>query len=309
MIPHRRSYLGRAARPVRPRDPAVAAVDHGPDDRTGDGHRRCHGGPRPTRHRPPGRYGTAGRSREHQRPARSRAHQPAADRDPDGARRHPGPTRHPESPVPVECPLGNPTARQPHPSDGRIHGGGLSFPKTADVSPTEQQPYFTWAYDVAGQDRPVEEQWELDLCRRRPAHLRRVRVAEQSAELVMDCTVSSGPVPGLQRTHRACPRPRSSSTSGRLGHPLRSACRPPPVSVAGDTLVVIVVDPGSPESLAMFWACVPIGDNAALKQLETVAGRSGSSSGWRLRPLAQMGLALRQAQGVRSGRTVARIVS
>ena len=47
----------------------------------------------------------------------------------------------------------------------------------------------------------------------------------------------------------------------------------PGVSVAGDTVVVIVIDTGSPESLAMFWACVPIGDDLALKQLEAVAGQ------------------------------------
>jgi len=45
----------------------------------------------------------------------------------------------------------------------------------------------------------------------------------------------------------------------------------PQVSVLGDTVVVIVIDTGAPESLAMFWACVPIGDRAALEQLQAVA--------------------------------------
>ncbi len=55
-----------------------------------------------------------------------------------------------ESTEPAECTVGNPTARQPHPTDGRIHGGGLSFPKTAGFTPTEQQSYFTWAYGAPG---------------------------------------------------------------------------------------------------------------------------------------------------------------
>ena len=175
--------------------------------------------------------------------------------------------------MPAECPLGNPTARQPHPSDGRIHGGGLSFPKTAGFTPTEQQSYFSWAYDVGGQDRAVEEQWYSTYVVGALPTFDGFESPKQSAELVMDCTVSSGLYDGF--TGRTEVSSSSIVVDRRKGWAILSEVRVdnPGVSVAGDTVVVIVIDTGSPESLAMFWACVPIGDNAALQQLETVAGQ------------------------------------
>ena len=184
----------------------------------------------------------------------------------------PAPT--PSEPTkPAECTVGNPTARQPHPTDGRIHGGGLSFPKTAGFTPTEQQPYFTWAYDVAGQDRPVEVQWNSTYVVGALPTFDGFESPKQSAELVMDCTVSSGLYEGF--TGRTDVSSTSIVVDKRKAWAILSEVRvdDPRVSVAGDTVVVIVVDTGSPESLAMFWACVPLGDNAALQQLEAVAGR------------------------------------
>ena len=137
------------------------------------------------------RHATAACSREHHAQPGAGAHESAADPDPDGARQ----LRHAharDSTVPAECPLGDPAARQPHPSDGRIHGGGLSFPKTAGFTPTEQQSYFSWAYDVGGQDRAVEEQWYSTYVVGALPTFEGFESPKQAAELVMDCTVSSG---------------------------------------------------------------------------------------------------------------------
>ena len=178
-----------------------------------------------------------------------------------------------DSPVPAECALGDPAARQPHPSDGRIHGGGLSFPKTAGFTPTEQQPYFSWAYDVGGQDRAVEERWYSTYVVGALPTFEGFESPKQAAELVMDCTVSSGLYIGFSgRTEVSS---SSIAVDKRKGWAILSEVRVdnPDVSVPGDTVVVIVIDTGSPESLAMFWACVPIGDAAALRQLESVAGQ------------------------------------
>ena len=178
-----------------------------------------------------------------------------------------------DSTVPAECALGDPAARQPHPSDGRIHGGGLSFPKTAGFTPTDQQSYFSWAYDIGGQDRAVEERWNSTYVVGALPTFEGFESPKQAAELVLECTVSSGLYEGFSG------RTEVSSSSivvdKRRGWAILSEVRVdnPDVSVPGDTLVVIVVDTGSPESLAMFWACVPIGDNAALQQLEAVAGQ------------------------------------
>ena len=126
---------------------------------------------------------------------------------------------------------------------------------------------------MAGQDRPVEEQWNSTYVVGALPTFDGFESPKQSAELVMDCTVSSGLYEGF--TGRTDVSSTSIVVDKRKAWAILSEVRvdDPRVSVAGDTVVVIVVDTGSPESLAMFWACVPLGDNAALQQLEAVAGR------------------------------------
>jgi hypothetical protein len=176
-----------------------------------------------------------------------------------------------ESTVPAECAQGDPTARQPHPADGRIHGGGLSFPKTAGFIPTEQQPNFTWAYDLGGQDRAVEEQWYSTYVVGAVSTVDGFDSPKRAAEMVMNCTVASGLYHGF--TGRTEMSSSPAVVDKKKGWALVSEVRVdnPQVSVLGDTVVVIVIDTDAPESLAMFWACVPIGDNAALEQLQAVA--------------------------------------
>ena len=124
---------------------------------------------------------------------------------------------------------------------------------------------------MGGQDRAVEEQWYSTYVVGALATFDGFESPKQSAEMVMDCTVASGLYQGFTG------RTEVSSTrvvvDKRKGWALLSEVRVdnPRISVAGDTVVVIVIDTGAPESLAMFWACVPIGDNAALKQLGAVA--------------------------------------
>jgi hypothetical protein len=214
--------------------------------------------------------------------------QPAAPTNtiagPETATTSPPPTDTPEpdtsatpvprgSPEPTECPVGDPAARQRHPSDGRVHGGGLSFPKTADFAPTTRQLYFSWAYDVAGQDRAVDERWYSTYVVGALPTFDGFETPKQSAEMVLDCTVSSPLYRGFTGRTEVSSRP--TAIDKRKGWELRSQVRvdSPDIGVSGDTVVVVVIDTGSPESLAMFWACVPTGDATALRQLEAVVGR------------------------------------
>ena len=43
-------------------------------------------------------------------------------------------------------------------------------------------------------------------------------------------------------------------------------------TLPGDVVDVVVVDLGGPESLAMFWGAVPIGDEDLIAQLDQVIG-------------------------------------
>ncbi len=183
------------------------------------------------------------------------------------------PTSDGSTPAAGVCPLGDPSFRQDHPRDGRIHGGGLSFPRSDAFGPTQQQGYFSWAYDVAGQDRRVEATWISSYIVGALPTFEGFESPKQSASLVLACTVRSPLYTGL--TGQTQLASRKITVDGQPGWALRTEIRVdnPAVSVAGDVVEIIVVDTGSPESLSMFWASVPIGDSAALTQLQTTIGR------------------------------------
>ena len=53
------------------------------------------------------------------------------------------------TPVPlVPCPKGNPNQRAPHPVDGRVYGGNLSFEAQPTFEPAALESRFSFAYDV-----------------------------------------------------------------------------------------------------------------------------------------------------------------
>lgn len=183
---------------------------------------------------------------------------PSPSRSPSAAKRNP-----------LEaCPIGGPTVRQPHPSDGRLHGGGLSFKPHSDW---EDPGYYlrglSWAYDVTGQSQATEPQWLAILA------VGSLRTADgfdnphQSTEGVMQCIASSGYYDNV--VSRKDIASRAVTVDGKPGWDLRSEIRvdQPGLSVEGDVVDVIVVDAGANESLAMFVGAVPIGDQTRLATL------------------------------------------
>jgi hypothetical protein len=91
-----------------------------------------------------------------------------------------------------------------------------------------------------------------------------------AAQLVMACTAPSPLYLGF--TGRIDLFSRKITVDGNPAWAIRSEIRVDSdrTTLPGDVVEVIVVDTDSPESLSMFWACVPIGDQAALGQLDTV---------------------------------------
>ena len=51
----------------------------------------------------------------------------------------------------MPCPLGLPGLRAPHPVDGRVYGGNLSFPAEPTYRPAADEPRMTFAFDVTQQ--------------------------------------------------------------------------------------------------------------------------------------------------------------
>ncbi|GAB2569297.1 DUF2510 domain-containing protein [Microlunatus antarcticus] len=184
----------------------------------------------------------------------------------------------PESPTPSPspsaeaCPVGNPFARQDYARDGRVHGGGLSFPRQSGwEEPGEQVSSFTWAYDVGETDVRVEPQWYASYA------VGAVSVADgfedprSAAELAMRCSVGSA----LYRdvTSRTDLVNEETTVDGYPAWTLRSEIRVADdrTTSEGDTVQITVVDQGSGEALSFFWGCAPIGDPAFTDRLDQVA--------------------------------------
>ena len=186
----------------------------------------------------------------------------------------PSPSSSP-SPTPSEvpssepCPIGDPFSRQEHPRDGRVHGGGLSFPEQPGwQDPGVQSSAFTWAYDLGETD--------LQLAQTRFAAyaVGAVSVADgfedprSAAALIVSCTVTSPLYSAVSGTTELVDE--ETAVDGYPAWSLRVDVRTDGVgtSDAGDTVQVTVVDLGSPESLAFFWGSAPIGDDAFQSRLD-----------------------------------------
>ena len=114
---------------------------------------------------------------------------------PTPTRRRPTPpTRRrvpPHRPPLVDCPVGDPGARQTYPADGRIHGGDLSFPAQPGWDPSRHTSGLSWAYDVDGQDLTIEPEWFAMFAVGALSVVDGFEQPTQAAEAVMQCTATS----------------------------------------------------------------------------------------------------------------------
>lgn len=189
----------------------------------------------------------------------------------------PSPTPSPsasESTRPLtECPLGEPHARADHPADGRVYGGGLSFPRLAGWEDDVQTSGVSWAYDVGSQSKRLEPRWFSLVA---VGELRRsdgFTSPRQAAESVVQCVASSSFYSHFESAteHKA----EAATIDGHAAWWIRTDIRidDPDVEADGDTVDVIVVDTGNPETFGMFLGGVTIGDRDLLATLDsTVTG-------------------------------------
>jgi hypothetical protein len=162
----------------------------------------------------------------------------------------PVPTPTEEQPL-QPCPKGQPLTRQDHPTDGRVHGGGLSFPEAKGWESSSGFAY-SWAYDVGSQVKLAESpNWYSDLTVGALFTGDGFDEPRRSAELVMQCMITSGLYKNLVGRENIWSKAVTVD-----GHPAWSIRADvlvdyPDLTTKGDTVEVIVVDTGSPESLAM----------------------------------------------------------
>jgi hypothetical protein len=172
----------------------------------------------------------------------------------------------------VACPVGDPGARQTYPADGRIHGGDLSFPAQSGWQQSRLTSGLSWAYDVDGQVLTIQPEWFAMFAVGALSVVDGFEQPEQAAEAVMQCTATSTFYEGF--TARKDLHAKAMTVSGRPAWSVRAEIYVDTkrTTLPGDVVDVVVVDLGGPESLAMFWGAVPIGDQDLIEQLDEVIG-------------------------------------
>ena len=182
----------------------------------------------------------------------------------------------PPAPTLNPCTSDDPLARRKHPTDGRVHGGGLSIPAQRGwQTPGQQVSNFSWAHDVGESDGYVRPNWLAAYAVGAVSTAHGFESPRAAAEATMACTASLSFYRAVTSRRRLTSR--SVRIGGRPGWVVRSQIRMPGLHApfAGDVVEVVVVDLGSPGSLAFFWGSAPIGDGPLQRQLgRTVAGLS-----------------------------------
>ena len=179
------------------------------------------------------------------------------------------------SPQPLSpCQGGRPNDRSPHPDDGRVYGGNLSFAEEGTFDPPTSEPRLSFAWDVTQQIKIVSRTpgWIAQFA---VGQLRAEdfgRAPSATAEQVAECVVTGD----LYRTHSAARtdvRSEAIKIDGRKGWLIESDIRviEPGLKFAGDRVIIVVVRDG--ENWGLFFGAVPIGDDRLTALLEqTVDG-------------------------------------
>jgi hypothetical protein len=167
------------------------------------------------------------------------------------------------SPLPlVPCPKGNPNQRAPHPIDGRVYGGNLSFEAQQTFEPAALEARLTFAYDVLQQTLPVSQNpaWIAQLA---VGQLREedgfVHDARNTVESLARC-ITTGTMYSPYVPTRSDIRSESLSIDGRRGWLIESEITVdrPDIALLGDHVIFIVVRDG--KDWGFFFGAVPIGN-------------------------------------------------
>jgi Protein of unknown function (DUF2510) len=172
----------------------------------------------------------------------------------------------------VHCPKGEPNLRASHPTDGRVHGGNLSFEEQPTFEPAAFEPRFSFAYDVLQQTLPVSQStpWIAQLA---VGQLRGkdgfVNDPRNTVESLVRC-VMTGNMYSPYLPTRTDIRSEGLSIDRHSGWLIESEITVdrPDLAVAGDHTIFIVVRDG--KDWGFFFGAVPLGN----AQLDAVLARA-----------------------------------
>lgn len=158
----------------------------------------------------------------------------------------------------IPCPVGDPNARQPHPSDDRLHGGGISVAKIPNW--TTGGATLSWTYDQDVQTDRVTSGWFSLVGVAALSVADGFEAPKMAARSVYECMASSGYYSGFTGSKVLVSKPFS--LAGKSGWRVTGEVYVSNLGpdIKGDTLDIIVLDTGSPESLAMYMSAITIGD-------------------------------------------------
>lgn len=164
----------------------------------------------------------------------------------------------------TSCPDGDPRARASYPADGRVHGGGLSFPRVDGWEDDLQSSGVSWAYDVSSQGYLVNPGWAALLAVGEVRESDGFTAPKEAAQSIMQCVASSL----WYRTFDSATDLKSEARTidGHQAWWIRADIRVTDRDVAGDTVDVIVIDTGRPGVLGLFIGAVAI-DHADLLRI------------------------------------------
>ena len=194
---------------------------------------------------------------------------PSPQADPTQTR---SPTPTPTTPVPARCPKGDPNLRAPHPNDGRVHGGNLSFAEQPTFDPAALEGRFSFDYDVlqqsvtVSQDPPWIAQLAVGQLRGKDGFANDPR---NTVESLVRCVITGNMYSPYLPT-RGDIRSESLSINGRSGWLIESEITvdQPDLALLGDHVIFIVVRDG--KDWGFFFGAVPIGN----AQLDAVLART-----------------------------------
>ncbi|RMB61933.1 DUF2510 domain-containing protein [Tessaracoccus antarcticus] len=185
------------------------------------------------------------------------------------------PTVAPSTPVPtdptpsggaaVDCPVVN-NVVEDHPRDGRVHGGGMSF-----GVPEGWAEGGSWSMvltDESGASRLFDSGWASFLAVGRAPSAAGFVDPALTAVQVLECHVTSGRFSGY--TGHTIDTSQEITIDGQPGWWVRGQATSTRIPGGGATYDVVVVDTGSPDGDAVYWAGAVDADATALADLDSV---------------------------------------
>ncbi len=165
----------------------------------------------------------------------------------------------------IDCPNSSTESRSQISSDGRVHGGGLSFAALPTDSWNMGDMPMPWVYDLNSQSRQIEPGWMSDLVVGELHTDEGFTGPRMAAESMISCLATSSYYLGY--SGREYIRNQAIEIDGHAGWRSTAnvyvADRP---GIKGDVVDVVVLDIGVPGKLSVFTSAATIDDTQNLAE-------------------------------------------